>query len=74
MSLPDTPVLVWSDLEQHYTQLETRDLDPDNIYDFLLEWSELEKSVAETATKFAFDRGTIQAMMSFLRSQLDQPV
>jgi hypothetical protein len=46
MSLPDTPVLVWSDLEQHYTQLETRDLDPDNIYDFLLEWSELEKSVA----------------------------
>jgi oligoendopeptidase F len=50
MSLPDTPVLLWSDLEQHYAQLEMRAVDPDNIYDFLLDWSELEKSVAETGT------------------------
>jgi hypothetical protein len=31
MSLPETPVLVWSDLEKLYSELETRLIDSHNI-------------------------------------------
>src|ERR1700730_12578959 len=48
--LPPTQVLVWSDLESGYAELQARSLEPDTLYAFLLEWSELSKTVGETGT------------------------
>ena len=50
MSLPQTQVLVWRDLESRYAELRARSVIPDYVYAFLLDWSELLKTVAETGT------------------------
>src|SRR5260221_2420743 len=50
MTVPATEVLTWSELEPKYTALNRRDLDPDNSYQFLLDWSGLEKEVEELQT------------------------
>jgi oligoendopeptidase F len=50
MTIPTTEVLTWSDLEPKYTALNQRNLDPDNLYQFLLDWSDLEKEVEELQT------------------------
>jgi oligoendopeptidase F len=50
MTIPATEVLTWSDLESRYTALRRRDLDPGNLYQFLLDWSEVEKEVEELGT------------------------
>jgi len=50
MTVPATEVLTWSELEPKYTALNRRDLDPDNSYQFLLDWSDLEKEVKELQT------------------------
>src|ERR1700730_6743755 len=50
MSLPETQVLVWRDLESRYAELQARPLVPDSVYAFLFDWSELLKTVAETGT------------------------
>src|ERR1700730_9991290 len=47
MTIPATEVLTWSDLEPNYAALNRRDLDPGNLYQFLLDWSDLEKEVEE---------------------------
>jgi oligoendopeptidase F len=48
--LPETQILVWSDLESRYLELQGRRVTSGTVYDFLLEWSELSKTVAETGT------------------------
>jgi oligoendopeptidase F len=48
--LPETQILVWSDLESRYSELKGRSVNSGTVYDFLLEWSELSKTVAETGT------------------------
>jgi oligoendopeptidase F len=50
MTIPATAVLTWSELEPKYTALDRRDLDPDNSYQFLLDWSDVEKEVEELQT------------------------
>ncbi len=50
MTIPATEVLTWSDLEPNYAALNRRDLDPGNLYQFLLDWSDLEKEVEELGT------------------------
>jgi oligoendopeptidase F len=50
MILPQTQVLSWSDLESRYAELKGRTVNAGSVYDFLLEWSELSKTVAETNT------------------------
>ena len=50
MPLPQTQVLVWRDLESRYVELQARPVTPDSVYAFLLDWSELLKTVAETGT------------------------
>jgi hypothetical protein len=50
MSLPQTQVLVWSDLESRYAELQARSVNTDTVDAFLLEWSELSKTVTETGT------------------------
>ena len=50
MTVPATEVLTWSELEPKYIALNRRDLDPDNSYQFLLDWSDLEKEVEELQT------------------------
>ena len=50
MTVPATELLTWSELEPKYTALNRRDLDPDNSYQFLLDWSGLEKEVEELQT------------------------
>ena len=50
MTIPATEVLTWSDLESRYIALRRRDLDPGNLYQFLLDWSEVEKEVQELGT------------------------
>src|SRR6202035_5757144 len=50
MSLPQTQVLVWSDLESRYAELQARSVNTDTVNAFLLEWSELSKTVGETGT------------------------
>lgn len=50
MTIPATEVLTWSDLGPKYTALNQRDLGPDNLYQFLLDWSDLEKEVEELQT------------------------
>jgi oligoendopeptidase F len=50
MIIPATEVLTWSDLEPKYAALNERDLGPDNLYQFLLDWSDLEKEVEELQT------------------------
>ena len=48
--IPETQILVWSDLESRYLELQRRRVDAGTVYDFLLEWSELSKTVEETGT------------------------
>jgi oligoendopeptidase F len=48
--IPQTQILVWSDLESRYSELQGRRVDARAVYDFLLEWSELSKTVGETST------------------------
>jgi oligoendopeptidase F len=48
--LPPTKVLVWNDLESRYAELQARPLEPDTVYAFLVEWSDLSKTVSETGT------------------------
>jgi oligoendopeptidase F len=48
--IPETQILVWSDLESRYSELQGRRVNSGTVYDFLLEWSELSKAVAETGT------------------------
>jgi oligoendopeptidase F len=50
MIIPATEVLTWSDLEPKYVALSQRDLSPGNLYDFLLDWSEMQKKVEELQT------------------------
>jgi oligoendopeptidase F len=50
MSLPQTKILVWSDLEPRYQELHGRAVRAETVYSFLLEWSELSKAVGETAS------------------------
>ena len=50
MTVPATEVLTWSDLEPKYTALNRRILDSDGLYEFLLDWSDLEKEVEELQT------------------------
>src|SRR5580704_17704671 len=50
MTLPETQLLVWRDLESRYAELQARPLVPDSVYAFLFDWSELLKTVAETGT------------------------
>jgi oligoendopeptidase F len=50
MTIPETAVLTWSDFEPKYAALGKRDLNPDNLYDFLLDWSDLEKEFEELQT------------------------
>src|ERR1700733_7271325 len=50
MPLPETQVLVWSDLAPWYAELQARVVNARSLYDFLLEWSELSKTVGETGT------------------------
>src|SRR3984893_4579194 len=50
MTIPATEVLTWSDLEPKYAALNRYDLDPSNLYQFLLDWSDLEKEVEELGT------------------------
>jgi oligoendopeptidase F len=48
--IPQTQILLWSDLEPRYLELQGRTVDAGTGYEFLLEWSELSKTVAETST------------------------
>jgi oligoendopeptidase F len=59
--VPETQILVWSDLESRYSELEGRRVDAGTVYDFLLEWSELSKTVGETGTflQLAADLDTV---------------
>jgi oligoendopeptidase F len=59
--IPQTQILVWSDLESRYLELQGRRVDAGTVYDFLLEWSELSKTVEETSTflKLAADLDTV---------------
>jgi oligoendopeptidase F len=50
MTIPATEVLTWSDLEPKYAALNRNDLDAGNLYQFLLDWSDLEKEVEELGT------------------------
>jgi hypothetical protein len=50
MALPETQILDWSDLETRYAELQARQLTSANAYSFLVDWSELLKSVGETGT------------------------
>jgi oligoendopeptidase F len=50
ITIPRTALLTWTDLEPKYSALGQRDLDRNNLYPFLLEWSELEKQVEELQT------------------------
>jgi oligoendopeptidase F len=47
MAIPATEVLTWSDLGPKYAALSQRDLDPGNLYPFLLDWSDLKKEIDE---------------------------
>jgi oligoendopeptidase F len=47
MAIPATEVLTWSELSPKYTALSERELSPGNLYQFLLDWSDLEKEVEE---------------------------
>ncbi|HKM57863.1 MAG TPA: hypothetical protein VJX28_03890 [Chthoniobacterales bacterium] len=48
MALPKTQILQWSDLEARYAELQARPLTGGNAYSFLVEWSDLSKTAAET--------------------------
>jgi oligoendopeptidase F len=48
--IPQTQILLWSDLESRYLELQGRTVDAGTVYELLLEWSELSKTVAETGT------------------------
>jgi oligoendopeptidase F len=48
--IPQTQILVWSDLESRYLELQGRRINAGTVYDFLLEWSELSKAIGETST------------------------
>jgi oligoendopeptidase F len=48
MALPKTQILQWSDLEARYAELQARPLTSGNAYSFLVEWSDLSKTVGET--------------------------
>jgi oligoendopeptidase F len=50
MRIPATEILTWSEFEPKYSALSQRDLDPDNLYQFLLDWSDLEKEVEDLHT------------------------
>jgi oligoendopeptidase F len=50
MPLPQTEILVWGDLEPRYSELQARPVHASGVYTFLLEWSELSKTVGETGT------------------------
>jgi oligoendopeptidase F len=50
MQLPHTDILEWQDLEPEYEKLRKRELDRQNVYSFLLDWSELVKGIDETRT------------------------
>src|SRR5258705_3246151 len=50
MTVPATELLTWSEWEPEYAALNGRDLDPDNSYQFLLDWRGLEKEVEELQT------------------------
>src|SRR3984885_2834083 len=48
--IPQTQILLWSDLESRYLELQGRTVDAGTVYELLLEWSELSKTVLETGT------------------------
>jgi oligoendopeptidase F len=50
MPLPQTEILVWGDLEPRFSELQARPVNASGVYAFLLEWSELSKTIGETGT------------------------
>jgi oligoendopeptidase F len=50
MALPKTQILHWTDLESQYAELQAFPLNAGNTYSFLVQWSELSKTVGETGT------------------------
>ena len=50
MTIPETPIKEWSDLEPRYQELTSRVLDDKNAYQFLRDWSDLLKEIEETST------------------------
>jgi len=50
MALPETQISQWCDLQTRYVELQARGLTSANVYPFLVDWSELLKTVAETGT------------------------
>ncbi|HZC58404.1 MAG TPA: M3 family oligoendopeptidase [Chthoniobacterales bacterium] len=50
MTLPETQILHWTDLESQYAELQAFPLNAGNTYSFLVRWSELCKTVGETGT------------------------
>src|SRR6201997_2110977 len=50
MTIPETPIKEWDELEPRYQELTSRPLSDQTAYQFLLDWSELVKEIEETST------------------------
>ena len=50
MTIPETPIQEWDDLEPRYQELTSRVLADKNAYQFLRDWSDLLKDIEETST------------------------
>jgi oligoendopeptidase F len=50
MTIPETPIKEWDELEPRYQELTSRALDDKSAYQFLLDWSDLAKEIEETYT------------------------
>jgi hypothetical protein len=50
MTIPETPIKEWDELEPRYQELTSRPLSDQTAYQFLLDWSELVKGIEETST------------------------
>jgi hypothetical protein len=50
MTIPETPIKEWDELEPRYQELTSRALDDKRAYQFLLDWSDLAKEIEETST------------------------
>lgn len=50
MTIPETPIKEWDELEPRYQELTSRPLSDQTAYQFLLDWSEVVKDIEETST------------------------
>jgi oligoendopeptidase F len=69
MTIPETSINEWDELEPRYQELVSRSFNDQAAYEFLLDWSDLVKEIEETST-FLNLRSDLNTADEYARAQL----